>query len=1341
MKNVPEKKVMKKPGVKRSRFSRIVLRISLASAIVLAAASLASIFVLRSGWFEQKLRARLIAEIQKSSGARVELGAFRFDWEHLTATVAPLAIHGAEPSGEAPLFRADSVTLGLRVISMMERKIDLAFLRIDRPAVRIVFLPDGSNNLPSPRDPSPWTEDLLNLAVRRYEIDNGTLEYDGRAVPLNLRGERLRMVMTYDRRGPAAEKSYRGEFSTRTRLAARSLAPFEMDASAQFVIEKSRIEITRLHLAGKNSTVDLRGDLAQPRAPRGNLTVRAAIDVKEGAQIFAPAAALSGSAAFAGEMAIAFAPFEFEMTGRLDARSLGYTRDRFEISNANLRADMHMRRNSLDLSDISLTAPGANVSGDAQLSNWRQFHFDGNVAGIDLRNAVRVASGKSIPWNGTVAGAFTLDASIGQPSAKAYASLTIAPAPDSAPLQGQINANYDSGALTLANARIATANTQIEASGTPGRSVQLRVESKNLDDFLPVLALVSENAPKQLPLKLAGGAFSFRGTVDGPLDNPTASGNLQISSAAFENHAFDRFSGEIRATRASFHFQNATLARATTVVEGSLDSDGNAIAAQLTVRSAQIQELVKETGSSLEISGSAAASVRISGSVSAPQAEISGDIVSLSAFGEHLDRVHAAVRYSPAEIDVSSGEAHQGGAQATFAGAFVHTPGDWSNGDIRFEAATPGVDLASIRTLHKLQPSLSAKVDGEASGSVRLSKNALSLTSINGRANAHSVAWDRQPLGEISATAETRGSDLAIRAGAQVRDIKFDAQGSWRLAGDDPGSATLHVSRASVASLSTVILAGGPLEGSVPPFDGFVDGANATVSIALKKPLDFRAQLTIPAIHISPQPTQTLRLGVQAPELVVENSKPVEIAISATEARVQSAEFKARDTDLQATGAVAFDAKNTSTLNVRGAMNLIILQLFNPDLVARGSATVEASIRGSIKDPLLNGRMELKNASLYLGDLPNGVDNVNGSVAFDRNRATIEKLTAQTGGGTLNFSGFLGFGTPLVYRLQAQAQKVRVRYPEDVSVTFNSNLALNGTSDASTVSGQITLSRASFTPQADFAQVLAQAARPSPAAAEPSGYLRGMQFDVRIQSEPNFQLQTSLARNLQASVDLRLRGTPLRPALLGTASVNEGEIEIFGNRYTVNRGDIRFLNPVRIDPTFDMNLETRARAVTVNIAIAGTMQKMSVNYSSDPPLQPREIIALLAVNRAPGDNGLAPEAASASSTSLSEAGGGLIGQAISAQLSSRLQRFFGASRVRIDPTASGVQVSSLPQARLIVEQDVSRQVTLTYITNLQRTQEQIVQIEWDFSKRWSAVAVRDADGLFGIDFQYRKRFK
>jgi translocation and assembly module TamB len=99
----------------------------------------------------------------------------------------------------------------------------------------------------------------------------------------------------------------------------------------------------------------------------------------------------------------------------------------------------------------------------------------------------------------------------------------------------------------------------------------------------------------------------------------------------------------------------------------------------------------------------------------------------------------------------------------------------------------------------------------------------------------------------------------------------------------------------------------------------------------------------------------------------------------------------------------------------------------------------------------------------------------------------------------------------------------------------------------------------------------------------------------------------------------------------------------------------------------------------------------------------------------------------------------LVGQALNAQLSSRLQRFFGATRVKIDPTLLGVD--NLPQARLTWEQQVSKDVTLTYITNLNRTQEQLIQVQVDLDKNWSMIMLRDPNGIFGIDFQYRKRFK
>ena len=504
--------------------------------------------------------------------------------------------------------------------------------------------------------------------------------------------------------------------------------------------------------------------------------------------------------------------------------------------------------------------------------------------------------------------------------------------------------------------------------------------------------------------------------------------------------------------------------------------------------------------------------------------------------------------------------------------------------------------------------------------------------------------------------------------------------------------------------------------------------------------------VTLDTVQINPRPNQVLRLGVQQQDVILKNSQPLMVDVTRERAQLSPAQFTGRNTNVSVEGAIPFRGTAGADFSVRGNIDLVILQLINPDLVAKGVANLQVSIRGNLQNPNVNGRLQLSKASLYYSDLPYVIDNADGSIAFDRNRATIERLTAETSGGTIAFTGSLDFGTalesgtPLVYRLQAEARKVRVRLPQDVSVTLDASLRLTGASDASTLSGTVTLNRASFTPRSDLAPLLAQFSAPA-APTTPNDYLRGMRFDVRIQSASDFQMQTSLTRDVEAEVDLRLRGSPLRPVLLGTISINEGEVQVFGTRYTIDRGDIRFLNPVKIEPTVDMDLETKLRGVTVNVTLAGSPNNLKMNWSSDPPLQQSEIIALLATGRDPSLalNQAAPGVSGGGASNFASAGTGLVGQALNAQLNSRFQRFFGAARVKIDPTLIGVD--NLPQARLTWEQQVSKDVTLTYITNLNRTQEQLIQVQWDLDKSWSAIAVRDPNGVFGIDFQFRKRFK
>ncbi len=1334
-----------------TRLRRVVLSSVAVLAILVVATAITALLVLRSGWFRERVRERIVREIETATGGRAELGSFSFDWERLVATVSPLVLHGTEPAGEPPLLRVESVIVGLHVISALERKVDLASLRIDQPEVRIVIYPDGSNNLPSPQKHSPgtWATDVVNIAVRRYEVNHGLVEVGVRKAGLDFRGEDFALRANYDPPGT----HYLGEFASRHLwVASQEVGPVEFDASAAFALESTRIDFSRLHLVTGRSQADLVGTLTDLDAPRGTFTVKAEVRAPDAVPRFSLPLDPAGSAQFSGTLAVSFADgFDYTISGRANARGIGYTNGRLKIHNADANADLRWTPGQVTLRGITATVLGSKITGQAELVRSRNFHFDGRFESLDVRVAAGVLTDRPVAWNGTLAGSINADAVLGQRRARVHAISSISPASGGTPLEGQVDLNYDqqTGLILLGDSHVSTPSTSLDLSGTLGQTLSVRARSTNLDDVLPALAMLSDSAPKELPLKLNRGEATLSGTVSGPVEDPQFRGPAVVTNASVEGHSFDRFTGDVEASRRALVVRRLSLSRGAMQIAGDVDlaarngefTDGT-LNARLSVRNAPIADLAKEAGATIAVSGVAASTLMVSGTVQHPEAEITIDVANPAALGEQLDRLRAAVHYTRQSVTLTGGEAGMGPGKLLFTGAFNHPENDWKNGDLRVGLNAQGVSVSRIAAFKKLYPSADAAVETKATMEARLERGGLALRTASGDVSARGVTIDGEPVGDLTLNVETRGAELALRGNAQVHGTSIEGQGMWRLEGDEPGSATLRFSRMSVATLHDLVMIGGTAEqkSATLPFEGFLEGG-AAVTVPLRKPENFQAEIKIDTLQLNARSAETLRMGVQPQDMVIKNTQPIVVALSAKEARIRSAQLAARETSLEASGVLPFDSRAGADLALKGTVNLAILQLLNPDLLARGSAAVTTTLRGSLRDPQMNGRMELSNASLYLTDVPNGVDSASGVILFDRNRATIEKLTAETGGGRVAFTGFLEFAKPLIYRLQADVQQVRVRYPEDVSISASAQLSLNGTSEASTLSGSLTLNRAAISAGVDLGRLLAASLKPAPAPPASNEYLRGIRFDVRIESGPTFELETSLTRDVETSVDLRLRGTPLRPVLLGDISFDSGEITVLGNRYTINRGEIRFLNPVKLEPTLDMDLETKSRGVTVNVSISGSPQKLNVNYSSDPPLQSREIIALLAVGRNPStaSTAVADSQISSSSTSLGQAGGGLLGQAVSQQLSSRLQRFFGATRVKIDPTLTGVQ--NLPEARLTFEQQVSRDVTLTYITNLNRTQEQIVQVQWDLNRQWSALAVRDANGYFGIDFQYKKRFK
>jgi len=575
---------------------------------------------------------------------------------------------------------------------------------------------------------------------------------------------------------------------------------------------------------------------------------------------------------------------------------------------------------------------------------------------------------------------------------------------------------------------------------------------------------------------------------------------------------------------------------------------------------------------------------------------------------------------------------------------------------------------------------------------------------------------------------------LAAHLESEIANSTVRADGKWSLAAGYPGSAQLTFTKLDLATIESwlsqpapAIQVAGSLEGKV------------TISGPALQPEAWTAALEIPHLELSPV-QRSATSG--APQITLRNEGPVRLSLKNGVVQLESARLTGQATNVTLTGNISLKDKKLLDLRLNGTIDLTVLESLDRDLSASGALVSDATIRGPVMQPVIAGRMELKNANLSLATFPNGLSNANGVILFSGDRATIQSLTGESGGGKVSVTGFVSYvGGDPAFRFEVAANQMRVRYPEGVSTVADSKLTWTGALQRSLASGSITILRTGFNARTDLGSVLAKSAEPVRTPATRTGLLGGLNFDIQIETSPDVLVQSALAQQIQAEASLRLRGSPSNPVLLGRINITEGELTFFGNKYTINQGAISFFNPVKVEPILNVDLQTRARGVDVTLTISGPMNKLNVSYRSDPPLQFSEIVALLATGRAPSsDPSLAARESGTAQNWQSMGASALVGQAIANPVAGRLQRFFGVSSIKIDPQFL-TGVDSSPQARLTIEQQVTPDITFTYITNITHPNPQVIRVEWSVNKRWSVVALREENGLFGMDFYYKIRFK
>jgi len=1381
----------------RRTYTRLWIGAALGVGLLALVAGL--VWYLRSPQFADFVRGKVVTAVEAASGGKVELGAFRWNLAKLQFEGENLTVHGLEGPGELPYVHVDRVHLRLRIVSFVERRIDLEYLGLERPVVHLIVNPDGSTNAPEPKVKSRNTstvQQLLDLAIARADLHDGMLLVNDRAVPLDFSANDLEAEVTYDRGARRYDGTVRaGKLDVKY----QDYRDVAAQAETEFSLWHNALQVKSLKIRSEQSSLEAQGKLTDFGRPKIEFIFASSLDATQSGAVTRVPALRGGTVAVNGSGT--YSEGSPKSRGTLAVRKLDYLADGVALRNANLDSDFVLENDRLLLERIAARLLGGEVTGDAEVTNLLRatagtsapvvnesakkngkqnagrgevrasegLKISGpgpqlgtarlRVSRLSLSELARMISTRSLPLDkldavGSVAG--TADLTWKRSLGEAEASLALdvvppmQPAESELPVSATIRGRYNvrSGVMDFSALSVSTRQTHLDANGTLGSTsaaLKLNVKTTSLTEFQPVLDAMGGSP---LPVEL-GGEADFNGTLAGRLKTPQIAGHLQATNLTYiYTHAaktppsivhekrkswfhtaatpeapkqtasaepprrihVDQFSGDVQYGPSAVALHNAFLQGGgahitldgTATLDNGTFSDNSPFQLRAAVQHADVAELQRALGLNYPVKGTLTLNVQAAGSVANPNGQGHVSLLAGEAYGRPIKSLTSNIVFANHEAQLHD-------IQLQAARGVVDGSASYNllNKAVAFDLKGESINLAELPELQAERLQTAGIVEFTARGSGTSDEPV-----INAHVQVSRLVLNGDAIGGITADAVTRGPRLQLTARSNFPKADFRLDGTVELRGDMPTNVTMQFTKLDIDPFLRT-----EVKGRITGHSSMA--GHATLSGPLKQPRLLNGIFKIDAF------------SVEVERVPIASDGPIELTLANQTISVQRCSLVSEDSRLTLTGSASLSGERPLDLHAEAHVNLKLVQVIDPDITSYGITNLNLAVNGSMAKPSIVGRVTIEHGGFSMIDVPSGLGDINGTLAFNQDRLEVENLTARSGGGLVTLGGFVTYGRTVGFNLTMSGSEIRFRYA-GISVTSDQKLHLTGTLQNANLSGDITVTRFAQIPSTDLKFAVAQAGQPS-RIPDPTSPLSNLHLDVRIVSSPELTVQTSLAK-LSGDVDLRLRGTAARPVLLGRINVAEGDIKISGTKYHLDRGDITFTDPIRIDPVLDIQATTRVRDYDITIGLHGTVEKLNTTYRSDPPLSSEDIVALLAFGRTQQESAMG---GTPSSGFAETASGAMLSQAINQTVGNRVSKLFGVSSIRINPSVGGPDNN--PNARITIEQQVSNNVTFTYITNLAQSAQQVIQFEYNINSQFTIQGIRDENGVVSLDLLVRRR--
>jgi len=1284
--------------------------------------------------FHRFVLGRIVQKVEAATGARVEIGGIKFRWRGLHVDFYNIILHGTEPGRARPLLVADHLGVGVKILPLGKKQIDLREIIVDHFAVNVQIDSSGRNNLPTARAGTAQTNgtgSIFDLAIQHVFLQGGEIYYNDRETPLsadlhNFHTESVFNNLTQQYKLSAAYD--------RGILSYKDLKPIQHSVSVNLKAGRSGLFIEQLEITAENSKIGLRGELRDYADPslKGSYVMH--IDSRDASRMLNSSSRVSGQAQLQGNLQYHNArdiPFikAISINGTFDSEGLS-------VFSPTARAEMKAIRAKYRLENGNLTVNDANAGmlGGHILANYQ-------VAGLDARPRSRLeasASGVSLRVlaqtflaGGTpeiLVGA-TVDAkvqatwseNVQQGFARASAVINSANnasgrTPASG-LEGKINVTYQGNSQTISvdNSYLHSAATRAYASGTLGRNSNLNVDVNaadlhELDSLLKSVQLGNANNGSALSTMDLRGAARFRGRLLGSMQSPRLTGQLSAGNLDFNGSRWRALQAEVELSHSGVELRSVTLHDAD---QGQLTGTARVGFKDWSFeKSSPINVGVKATKVSLvnlellagrkdPVTGTLDATISISGSMDSPSGNGSLSLKQGTAWNEPINDLTIGFKgsengiQSKVQIRIPAGDVV---ANVTYAPKTQQYDLDVSSSNIKLE-------------MLKVVEARNGGIEGALTVSAK-GRGTVKNPSFDANLNIAKLKVRDQSIPEIQATVAVANQHANATLTANLEQTSIHVKGEMNLYGEQLANAQVDTGVVPIGFL---------LASYMPSIGVNISGTtelHGTLSGPLREPARIQAHLEIPTLTLVHKTQQ------------IANPRPLRMSYAGGVIKIDDAEMKGSGTDVKLAGSIPLSRTAAMDLKLNGSLDLALLRGFQQDLESSGNVDVQLAARGTLASPQVQGQARVVNAAATSGTIPIGFENVNGTFTLNGNRIDVGNFSGNAGGGNVSATGFLTYGGATDFSVNVDANNVRVRYPDGVRSVVSGKLQMNGAPDNSTLSGKVLIDRLSFTRDFDMANFVGQFSGETPPAT-PSAFEENMKLNINVQTANNLNA-VSNKLSISGAANLTLGGTAANPVILGRTTLTGGEIFFLGKRYELQSGAIEFTNPVRTVPILNLYVTTTVQQYNITLNLVGPLDRLRTNYTSDPSLPPSDIINLVAFGKT------AEQSASAASTTTSVGAESVLAQGVSSQVSGRIEKLAGISQLSIDPLAG--TNSNDPGSQISVQQRVTGNLLLTFSTDVTSTQNQAVQLQYQANRSVSLSVLRDQNGGYAIDVRVRKVF-